>query len=55
METLWLLEFLKTLFLVWEVRNYLSHKRKFETLETKLADLNQRLECLEDEAKKLNP
>ncbi len=53
METLWLFEFLKTLFLVWEVRNYISHQRKFETLDKKLTDLNQRLECLEEETKKL--
>jgi hypothetical protein len=53
MNLLWLLEFLKTIFLVWEVKNYFSHKRKFESLEEKFTDLNQRLECLEEETKKL--
>jgi hypothetical protein len=45
---------LKIFFFVWELLSYYLHKRKFETLEEKCANLNQRLEYLENEVKKLN-
>jgi hypothetical protein len=45
---------LKIIFFGWELLLHFLNKRKFETLETKLTDLNQRLEILENEVKKLN-
>jgi hypothetical protein len=45
---------LKIILFVCELFWHFVNKRKFETLDTKLTDLNQRLEYLENEVKKLN-
>lgn len=45
---------LKIIFFVWDLLTHFLNKRKFETLDNKFSDLNQRLEILENEVKKLN-
>ncbi len=45
---------LKIIFFGWELLLHFLNKRKFETLDNKFSDLNQRLETLENEVKKLN-